>query len=54
MLHQVTVMNAASIGRTRMLRTDCFDKTPTCPAHTYLARHELDSVLIIMVKGGCA
>ena len=26
-LHQVTVMYAAAIGGTRMLRTDCFGKT---------------------------
>ena len=27
MLHQVTVMNAALLGHTRMLRTDCFGET---------------------------
>ena len=26
-LHQVTVMNAALLGHTRMLRTDCFGET---------------------------
>ena len=27
MLHQVIVMNAALLGHTRMLRTDCFGET---------------------------
>ena len=39
MLHQVTVMNAALVGYTRMLRTDCFGETRL---------HELESVLIII------
>ena len=38
-LHQVTVMNAASLGHTKMLRTDYFD----LPC-THLAQHDLESV----------
>ena len=45
MLHQVIVMNAALLGDTRMLRTDCFGETRLV-LHIH---HELESVFIIVV-----
>ena len=46
MLHQVTVVNAALLGHTRMLRTDCLARQDLSCMH--LAHHELESVLIII------
>ena len=44
MLHQVIVMNAASLGQIEMLKTDCFGKTRLV---LRAPQHELKSVLII-------
>ena len=37
LLHQVTVMNGASSGRTRMLRTDCSGNTRLVPHYELLS-----------------
>ena len=51
MLHQVSVMDAASLGHAKMQR--CSEQTALVRQDTRLAQHELESVLKSIVHYSC-